>query len=237
MISQYAMDDIKDMEALGIHLTPSEIVRLNELGLRLERSATSADVNACPRIGWAGEIAVYEPTVQVEEWVRNYALRFAIDEASYWSMYLFACCHALDAGFFNRPEMHIADGVQAEIDMWKSSLTATKAQLEEAFSYAYLGNDAGVDVIAEPSEKKPSKPTSEEAYYSAVDSALSSGLSLSVEEMQTLTETRLHAILRRWCISKGFGEKNASAKPHGDYIRALSAIKKAHAKKEFTIYG
>lgn len=231
MLSNLAMSDISALEAQGIRLTPAEIVRLNCLALRLERSTTAADVTACPRIGWADCVAVYEPTQQVEEWIDTFAARFAADEDSFWSMFLFACCHARVVGFFARPCMATPSGIKREIKRWRATCPATKAQLQVAFEYAYLGDDPGADVVPVPSEKElqranagtPQPPTP-----SAIDEALAAGINLSLAEMRTLTESQLYAVLTRWHANKGYTAKWSSVRAHAEYIRTLSAIKSAH---------
>lgn len=238
MLSKFAKGDFSDLEAQGIRLTPEEIITLNELGLRVERAATSADINACPRIGWAGNVPIHEPTLQAEEWMDTYAARFAEDEPSYWSLFLFACAHATRPGFFADPSLHTPEGVQAAADAWRASCPATRDQLDAAFAYAYLGSDPGADIIPEPDHSKSSPPNSPNSLPplnspsppspSPIDSALALGLGLSVAELSTLTSNRLYAILSKWYANKGYSSKHASIRPHGEYIRTLHAIKARH---------
>ena len=51
MISKMAMEDIAALRADGIDVPPREVVRLNVLGLRVERGPESPDVFAAPRVG------------------------------------------------------------------------------------------------------------------------------------------------------------------------------------------
>lgn len=231
MLSDIAMADIADMERQGIRLSPAEVVRLNELGLRISRCADAADVVACPRVGWAGSVAVHEPTLQVDEWAGTYAARFADDDDSYWSMYLFACCHATSSGFFSRPCMSDPSGIAEEIKKWRADCPATNAQLQAAFEYAYLGDDPGSDVAPVPSEKeierkKEGLPPPPRPRVS--DEMIAAGLSLSLDEMRMMTESRLYSILLKWYANKGYGAKPSTVRPHAEYIRTLAAIKAAH---------
>ena len=57
MISHTAKEDIEAMEADGLRPSVSDIIRLNALGLRLERSAFSAQSLFClPRVAYLGKL-------------------------------------------------------------------------------------------------------------------------------------------------------------------------------------
>jgi hypothetical protein len=230
MLSELAIGDMDDLAAKGILLSPAEVVRLNELGLRCERGAHSADFMATPRIGWAGNIAIHEPTPQVEEWMSDYAARFATDDDSYASMLLFACAHARTGGFFDRAEMQSPRGIRAEMQRWRKNISsATARQLAAALDYAVYGADAGVDVVPvapPPGKEKPKQPV-----LSAVDEAIAAGLSLSLSELRTLASSRLYTILDQHYRNAGCEEnKQCSVKAHAEYTRTLAVIVSAHEK-------
>jgi hypothetical protein len=228
MVSELAQADIAELEAQGIRLALQEIIRLNELGLRCERGARSADVAASPRIGWAASVPIHEPTSQVEEWMEDYAERFAADDDSYSAMLLFACAHAREQGFFDRSELHSPRGVREEIKRWKKTAVATKREFAVALHYAVYGDDPGADVVPVSSEKAGH----EEPGLSALDEAISAGLGLSLAELRTLSTSRLYAIIGQHYRNAGFSDgKQADVRRHAEYVRTLAAIRAAHEKE------
>lgn len=235
MLSELAMEDIKILAAEGISLSPSEIVRLNELGLRVECSSESSDVMACPRVGWAGTVPVYQPTIQVDEWAETYAKRFSADEDSYWSLFLFACCHAVIRGFFQRECMRTPEGIAVEVKKWRDGLPVTNEQLQTAFQYAYTGGYPGCDVAPVPSEKELKEIAERkepDKKLGAVEEAIAAGLSLSIDDMNVLTSSYLWSIVNRHYANKGYSGSASNVRQQSEYIRTLAAIKKDHLDKK-----
>ena len=231
MLSAMAMEDIADLELEGIHLKPQDIVTLNELGLRVERSATAGDVIAAPRIGWAGDIPIYEPTIQSEMWVDDYAQRwFAGDAYTITACMLYACAYAQTQGFFTRPEMRDKTAVISAIKTWHESLPVTQDQLRAALTFALWGSDAGSDIYPVPASTETETKGDADTQPSdirtlIIDEAVASGLGLSMADMQLISESRLIGLLRRQRISQGTQTKETNCKAHADYARTLLAIK------------
>ena len=74
MLSEMAAEDIKYLEGLGVTLTPGQIVRLNDLALRVTHGKASADFLHAPRVAWIGtEHVFHEPTIAMCMWLRDYA--------------------------------------------------------------------------------------------------------------------------------------------------------------------
>ena len=230
MISEMAMGDISDMEAEGLSLCPSDIIKLNELGLRVERSANSGNIMSAPRIGWAQDIPIYEPTLQSEAWIDTYPMRwFAQDAETYTSCLLFACAHAQTRGFFQRPEMLDRASVVNAIQDWHKCLPVTSEQLRTALQFALWGNDSGSDIYPEPSERQTEKEVTETATADLrqliIDELIASGLGLSLSDMQLISESRLFGILRKYQRNQGVVSKEANLKAHAEYARTLLVIK------------
>jgi len=237
MLCKMAIEDMTELEGLGVHLNPSEVIRLNALGLRVERSATAGDILAAPRVGWAGDTPIYEPTIQSESWVDTYAQRwFGNDEDNFFWASAFAFAHARDIGFFQRQELQTLEGAVVEIREWHQSLTCTKSQLIYALIYARLGDDPTQGEYPEPKEEEAEieeeQTTAEDVREYAIQETIAAGLGISVEEIKTLTQTRLYAILRAYHRNQGVQSKQANLQAHADYIRTLIAIKKAHGIEE-----
>ena len=63
MISKTAQADVEDMWEAGLKPTYDDIVRLNALGLTVERIKSGFALNVLPRVAFLGEAAFREPTI------------------------------------------------------------------------------------------------------------------------------------------------------------------------------
>ena len=68
MISEMAMEDIEALRADGIEVTPRDVVRLNALGLKVERAERASSDFAMPRVAFLGRMPLREPTIAAELW-------------------------------------------------------------------------------------------------------------------------------------------------------------------------
>jgi len=137
MLTDMAREDIAYLGGLGVKLTPDQIVRLNDLARRAVRGPDAADLVAAPRVAWAAGTAFYEPTVQAEVWLTDYAAAWwradSLALATAW-----ACAHAPFAEAFAAmvTERHAARVIRA----WRRSLRCTRRQMDIALEYALVGD-------------------------------------------------------------------------------------------------
>ena len=76
MVSKLAKGDWEDLRAQGLNPTLEDFDRLNCIALRLEDGAETTCANF-PRVGWAGDIPFFEPTIQAFAWYHEFAVRAA----------------------------------------------------------------------------------------------------------------------------------------------------------------
>ena len=64
MLCEMAARDIEYLEGIGIKLTPYQIIKLNDLALKVMRGRSAADFIHAPRVAWIrGEHVLHEPTI------------------------------------------------------------------------------------------------------------------------------------------------------------------------------
>lgn len=236
MVSQMVMDDLAALEARGFRFAPEEIVRLNCLGLRVERAGRSADLFAAPRVGWAGQVPIHQPTFGSERWCDTYAARwFSGDE--YASALLWACAHAIIPGWFRRPEHLEEHACRAAIKAWGDSLAVTEDQLKHALAVAMLGDDPAAEVVAEKSARarrlaRERGDRDDMANESMIDEAVASGLGLSMAEYEAITFCRLVGMLRRFRANNNWDMSAVYDRAHADYTVTLAAIVRKHEEQD-----
>ena len=138
MVSELAKGDWEDLKADGLNPTLEDFDRLNQLALRLKDGAETTCANF-PRIGWAGDVPFFEPTVQVFAWYHNYAVRVAASAETEDTLWAFALAHAREPGFFD--SLVTPDAIDKAASKWAASLPVTKEEVVRACRYAVKGFD------------------------------------------------------------------------------------------------
>lgn len=189
MLTEMARVDIEHLTARGVAMTPARIVRLNDLSLRVVRGADAARFVSAPRVAWAGDTPVYEPSVAAEVWIQEYASAWwrgqSLNIAVVW-----ACAHSGVAGFFDDKTMerHVLPLVQR----WRRGLGCTRAQLDIALDYA-LNGEAQVE-DGEPVEARHIDGC---PYTDLINEAVAAQLG-SAEELSRRPRRIVEDIVRRW---------------------------------------
>ena len=192
MLSEMAAEDIKYLEGLGVTLTPGQIVRLNDLALRVTHGKASADFLHAPRVAWIGSDHVFhEPTIAMCMWLRDYA-------AQWWSgdKMLIATAWASSQcrvrGVFDRhTEKSTAE---REIKQWRKSLVCTERQMLAAIMYVIEGD-----------ESKPECQVDAEdvliggcPYTDRIADAVAAGVGATIEELEAKPIRIVEEIITRW---------------------------------------
>ena len=136
MVAELARGDWEDLRAQGLNPTLEDFDRLNQLALRLTDGAETTCANF-PRVGWAGDVPFYEPTIQAFAWYHGYAVRAAANVDTENTFWAFALAHARERGAF--AALHTPDEIEAAVKAWAESLTATRDEVIRACRYAARG--------------------------------------------------------------------------------------------------
>lgn len=138
MISKVARDDYEDLKAQGLSPTLEDFDRLNQLALRLAEGAETTCANF-PRVGWAGDVPFFEPTIQAFAWYHGVAIRFASDVDTENTFWAFALAHARERGAFDALQTY--EAIETAVGEWASTLPVTREEVLRACRYAARGFD------------------------------------------------------------------------------------------------
>lgn len=145
MISEMAMEDIEALRADGIEVTPRDVVRLNALGLKVERAERASSDFAMPRVAFLGRMPLREPTIAAELWfVETEHVFDHDDEGTALMLRAFSMSVPPDS----LPDPCDRDAVEASLVEFRKRVAAyTVEQLRVAVMYALVGSDqrAGED--------------------------------------------------------------------------------------------
>lgn len=237
MISPRAIEDLQDLVCEGLSPHLEDIIRLNALGLKLDSSKETTFANA-PRIAWAGDVALHQPTCQAELWMLDVGEAVA-DVKTVDTFWYFACAHAKIPGFFD--SLVDKDKVKKAVKDWYKSLPCTRDELHRAFRYVVYGDEQGGDVYPEETElkkenkKKKAGVDFRQLHYAELDEDFAEArtkLGLSTKELLTMTRSRLVSMLFEHKIRNGCELKQDTATAFVDYITTLRAIRERLAKEK-----
>ena len=230
-----AMEDIAALRADGIDVPPREVVRLNALGLRVERGTVSAYMFAAPRVAFLGGSVLHEPTLGAEMWLRQAVDLFDEDDAQTWfSLRMLSC-------FRNWRELPDPTNRKAVLKAVKDTLKTlssfTVRQVENALAWCLDGD------VAEKGENPPHRPASGEIppddadeippRYSPEFGLFLRGTALRIgtaADMKDMTYSMMVAACDRAeaATGMGFDIKAEKGTALGDYMRTLDAVREAH---------
>ena len=238
MLSKMAMEDIAALRADGIDVPPREVVRLNALGLRVERGTVSAYMFAAPRVAFLGGSVLHEPTLGAEMWLRQAVDLFDEDDAQTWfSLRVLSCFR----NWRDLPDPTNRKAVlKAVKDKLKTLSSFTVRQVENALAWC-LDGDA-----AEKGENPPPRPASDESSpddadeipprYSPEFGLFLRGTALRIgtaADMKDMTYSMMVAACDRAEADTPFGADSKAEKSQafGDYMRALDAVRQDNRER------
>ena len=152
MVSELAKGDWEDLRDEGLAPTLEDFDRLNLIALRLKDGAETTCANF-PRVGWAGDVPFFEPTIQAFAWYHQYAVRAAANVETETSLWAFALAHAREPHFFD--SLTTPEAIDKAASKWAASLPVTKEEVVRACRYATTGFDD-----AEPAKREGSAESS-----------------------------------------------------------------------------
>lgn len=192
MLSEMAAEDIKYLEGLGVTLTPGQIVRLNDLALRVTHGKASADFLHAPRVAWIGsEHVFHEPTIAMCMWLRDYASQWwSGDKLLIATAWASSQCRV--RGVFDRyTDKRTAE---REIKKWRKTLVCTERQMWAAVMYVIEGD-----------ESKPEGQIDADdvliggcPYTDRIADAVAAGVGATIEELESKPIRIVEEIITRW---------------------------------------
>lgn len=156
MVARLARDDFEDLRAQGLNPTLEDFDRLNQIALRLADGAETTCANF-PRVGWAGDVPFFEPTLAAFAWYHGYAVRAAANVETENTLWAFALAHAREPGAFDA--LKTPEAIDAAVSKWAASLPVTRDEVIRACRYAVKGFDD-----AEPPNHQTTEPPNNPRY-------------------------------------------------------------------------
>ena len=217
MISELARGDWEDLQAQGLNPTLEDFDRLNQLALRLTDGEETTCANF-PRVGWAGDVPFFQPTIQAYAWYHTFARRFAANEETETTLWAFALAHARIEYFFD--SLTTSQKIDEAVSKWAASLPVTRDEVIRACRYAAIGFDDAV--AAEANEKPSTRAEKGEAAknLAALEKRLveaCSALKCNPKDLMTETSSRIDAICAAAAVELGRKMTKDEARLRAEY--------------------
>ena len=228
MVSELAKGDWLDLQAEGLNPSLEDFDRLNQLALRLTEGAETTCANF-PRVGWAGDIPFYQPTVQAYVWYHTHAVRMAANEETEFTLWAYALAHARTPGFFSGLET--PDAINAKVSAWAAKLPVCREEVARACRYAAGGFDDATP--AEPDGMQDVRRRADRSAAAANLAALESRLAkacavmkVAPSELMAETPTRLDMICEAAAVELGKKLVKDEAQLRADYDLTYREIRR-----------
>ena len=215
MISRMAMKDIAALREEGLEATPRDVVRLNALGLRVERGRDSSAFYCAPRVAFLGDNVLHEPELGGEMWLRQATFLFdGADEQTLFSLRLLVC--ALLDRLAPSTVRQVANAVQWCCD-------GALPEDGESAPPRERGDDDG------PEDMPSTFSVEFGLFWRGV--ALRLG---SAADLKDMTTSALMVCCDRAEAATPFGKsaKDARNTAHGDYLRTLEQIRESAKQRK-----
>lgn len=229
MVSNTAKEDVEAMLADGLKPSVNDIVRLNALGLRLEKSAHSAEsLFALPRVAFLGKVILRQPTMGHEIWLDEVGQILDLsDPATNLAATAYACS-VRDAD--ELPDPHSKVKVTVALMRFKFAVRKhTIQQIVNATRYVCDGNDAELYEYPVQKDTGGEGDVPDGDMSGAVGIILggtASGIGISLADARKMTQSQYRLTVRRYMRAhRLLDEKGEQSTASGDYFATLDAIR------------
>lgn len=194
MVSELAIEEAEKLAAKGTPLTPREIVRLNALGLELQKGKDTVSF-ALPRLAFLGDVVFREPTLGHDIWLDD-VRRFADMDDVRTSL----AVHAFALSHMDPDDLPALGKVRLRYDMMdfkRKMRKYTPRQISAALRWVTEGNDVRRGELPPPRNDDELVDESHSVAIGTLLDGIAVVTGLSVGDARHLTSAELFRLERR----------------------------------------
>ena len=213
-----AKNALMSLREQGYQPTDEEIIKLNDLALKIERGKETTPANM-PRIAVVGNVVLHEPTIGSIQWWENFGKNSSYGDEMKMMVYYWTLTYATEVDYLNKFKSHRE--IFKEVKNWSKKLTCTEEQLWKGLLWVKFGGDN-----ENPNDQKINEILDDEQtmnYIWSIVLKVSSSTGIKVEELMTRTQTELSYMLVQSYILAHIPIKQSVA---DNYIAYRMLIKK-----------
>lgn len=226
MVSETAMENIAALESEGLHISARDVIRLNALGLRLEKTADFR-LASLPRIAVLGDVVLRQPTIAQDIFLDDAIQVMSADPATLLALEAYVLSHPDEKFGKLKHPFWFAIKCKAWIKNHLGNCLAT--EVRRAVDYCLYGTD-------QKTGERPVYMTDNEDHFELPDSPLSkavrlffSATSLGIDSVAALraTSPQLEAMIERaWLLNQLGAVSDAEKAATAEYFATLDEIKR-----------
>ena len=214
---------------MGCEPTDAEIVELNDLALRIERGKFTTPINH-PRIGFANDVVIHEPTIGAMEWWNDYGKDTFITYK--WRLYCYFFCLHHSRNLDVLDKLHDYKSIREAVRKWVKTLNCTDVELWRALLWVKFGSDDSYKIEQDDYINNTLKDEKKMDLVWASVIAASGYTGLSINELKTLTQSELFSTIIQSNLHAKIPMKNSIAEDYISYTQLLKKIEDRHLKEE-----
>lgn len=241
MVEELASGDWEELRAQGLNPTLEDFDRLNQIALRLKAGDETTSANF-PRVGWAGDVPFFEPTVQAFAWYHGYAARCAANPETENTFWAFALAHARDRGAF--AALRTPEAIEKAVKEWAETVPATRAEIIRACRYAARGFDDAEPARPDDAETGPkyrsNRSVAAENLARVEDQIVAACVALKCapDDIMCETQTRLARICEAAAVELGRTVSRDEARLRAEYdLTKREIVRRLKKEKEAADHG
>ena len=227
MLTKLAEEDLKSLRKMGCEPTDAEIVELNDLALRIERGKFTTPSNH-PRIGFANNVILHEPTIGALEWWSDYGKDAFI--LSKWKMYCYFFCLYYARNLEVLDKLHKPKDIKTAVKKWVKTLDCTDAELWRALIWVKFGDNELQKTEQEDYINNTLKDEKKLDLMWATVIATSGATGITPKDLKTLTQSEIVSILIQSNLHAKIPMKNSIAEDYISYTQLLKKIEERSLK-------
>lgn len=221
MISKTAMEDLKALRAGGYKPTDEEVIRLNDIGVRIEKGKDTTPANM-PRVAFAGNVVLHEPTVGSVQWWLDYGRDAAYSDRGRLATYFFMLANAVDLDALFK--LRLGDDIMKAVAEWTRKCTATDEELWRAMMWVKFGSEDAADLLKDDGPKcSLDDDELEDSLWMQIIAA-AGACGTPIESLRTRTRSELIGTLVQANLRARIPMKQSVAKDYMAYRRILRQI-------------
>lgn len=215
MFSELAKNDLEALRKSGYNPTDEEVIKLNDLANKIERGKYTTPANH-PRMGFAGNVVLHEPTIGALEWWETFGRDSALTNKGRLNAYFFMLANSRNVEYLDK--LQTPKEIRKAVRAWKSKCDATENELWRALMWVRYGT--------EDTEPKQDGTESEEALDWLWQTVIvaSGSLNLTPQQLRTQTQSTITGMLIQANLRARIPMKNSVAKDYIAYRQLLKQI-------------
>ena len=223
MLCEMARIDLASLRSAGYAPTDDEVVRLNDLAIRIEQGKHTTCANA-PRSALCGNIVLHEPTVGALEWWHEFGRDAAWTVRGQMDVYFFALAHARDLDMLHA--LTSPHSIRRAVRMWRRTVAATEAELWRGLLWVKRAES----VAEPPGGDKPQTGDETLDRLAMIVIAAAGAVGVAPDALRTETPTRLVALIKAAQRQGASPIKTSVAKDYIAYQMLVKDIEKRGRK-------